>query len=200
MRFPDESSRIGTSKTGSVLTVRTRSQTLKMGSIKDVPKKRKRDEIDDKEVKPQAKRALKDEKSSSVEIAQRINSMQTKRRVTRIPKIPKNALAPTLHKNELVWAYIKGYPFWPGVIEEFLPNGKYLIHFFGDYSRGQVTRRFITNYFEGFNQFSSNFGNIKLKKAVDEAMFLIFEKHSTDECFVCKMLECKRRWHQENNI
>lgn len=95
--------------------------------------------------------------------------IQTKRKITVRPKISRtmeatratNALMPTIHTNELVWAYIRGYPSWPGVVEEILENGRYKIHFFGDYTHATVTRRCIMNYFEGFQQFSSNFGNIK---------------------------------------
>lgn len=122
------------------------------------------------------------------------------RRVAKMPKVKSNALMPTLHKHELVWAYIKGFPSWPGVIEEFMPNGKVLVHFFGDYSRGEITRRNLMNYFEGFNRFSCNFGNVKLKKAVEEAKFFLFGNENMDECYVCKVLEFKRQFNRERNF
>lgn len=34
-----------------------------------------------------------------------------------------NTLMPAFHRYELVWAYIRGFATWPGVIEEILPNG-----------------------------------------------------------------------------
>lgn len=65
----------------------------------------------------------------------------TKRRLVRKIKISRaNQLMPNLYRYRLVWAHMKGFPFWPGVVEDMLPNGKYLIHFFGDYSYGHVTR------------------------------------------------------------
>lgn len=102
-----------------------------------------------------------------------------------------NVLMPSLHKYELVWAYIRGFPSWPGVIEDILPNGKFRIHFFGDYSRSDVNRKFITHFFEGFNQFSHNFGNLKLKKAVEESRIFLFDQHKTSDCYVSQMLELK---------
>lgn len=107
-----------------------------------------------------------------------------------------NALMPTIHTNELVWAYIRGYPSWPGVVEEILENGRYKIHFFGDYTRATVTRRCIMNYFEGFQQFSSNFGNIKLRKAVEEAKFFLLGCDAIDECYVCKILKYKTNYNK----
>lgn len=129
---------------------------------------------------------------SSVQIAVRSN-IATKRRLAKMPKPTPNALMPPLKQYELVWAYIRGFPSWPAVIEKILPNGKFTVHFFGDYTRAEVARRNILNYFEGFNQFSCNFGNIKLQKAVEEAKFLLFEKPYPNECFVCKVLEYKRQ-------
>lgn len=76
---------------------------------------------------------------------------------------------PALHKYELVWTYIKGYSSWPGVIEDISSNGKFIIHFFSGYTRAEVTRKYVTNYFEGFEQFACNFGNMKLRKAIEEA-------------------------------
>lgn len=125
-------------------------------------------------------------------------SVRSKR--PKIPKVIKNALMPTLYKYQLVWAYIKGYPTWPGVIEDFMPNGKYLIHFFGDYTRAEVTRRFIVNYFDGFNNFECNFGNNKLKKAVEEAKYFLFGNDDINECYVCKILELKRQLNQGKNF
>lgn len=111
----------------------------------------------------------------------------------KMPKIPTNALLPSLHRFELVWAYLKGFPSWPGVIEEITPKGKYRIHFFGDYTRADVTRRCIINFFEGFNQFTCNFGNIKLKKAVEEATYFLLGNSHVKECFICHMMEQKRQ-------
>ena len=105
----------------------------------------------------------------------------------------KMALMPTIQKHELVWAYIKSFPSWPGVVEDITKKGKYLIHFFGDYTRAEVTRRFICNYFEGFSEFACNFGNNKLRKAVEEAKYFLLGNNDTTECYVCKVLAFKRQ-------
>lgn len=116
-----------------------------------------------------------------------------KTRTRALVKAVPNALMTLPRTNELVWAYMKGYPSWPGVVESILPNGKFLIHFFGDYILGQVTRKNITNYFEGFNQFACNFGNIKLQKAVEEAKYFLLGNLSFEKCSVCEILEYKRQ-------
>lgn len=33
-------------------------------------------------------------------------------------------LQPALLKYELIWAHVRGYSIWPGIIEDILPNGK----------------------------------------------------------------------------
>lgn len=154
--------------------MQTRSRTLKEHTIE-----------------PKRKRIEENIANRTLIITERPKLMSMKRRVKKMPKTQPNALMPTLHEYELVWAYIKGYPSWPGVIEEFMPNGKYRIHFFGDYTRAEVPRRCIINYFEGFNQFACNFGNIKLRKAVEEANFFLFGNDDASECYVCKVLEYK---------
>lgn len=106
-----------------------------------------------------------------------------------------NTLMPAFHKYELVWAYIRGFATWPGVIEEILSNGKYRIHFFGDYTRSDVTRKNITHFFEGFNQFAQNFGNVKLMKAVEEAKIFLFDSNKPNVCYVCYMLALKHHKH-----
>lgn len=58
-------------------------------------------------------------------------------------------LKPALIKFELIWAHIKGYSNWPGIIEEETPKGKYRIHFFGDYSTSDISRNKITHLMEG---------------------------------------------------
>lgn len=80
-----------------------------------------------------------------------------------------SVLLPSFHIHELVWGYVRGYPSWPGVIECLTPKGKYLVHFFGDYTRAELGRSCITNFFEGFNQYTSNFGNARLQRAINEA-------------------------------
>lgn len=40
----------------------------------------------------------------------------------------------TFQENEVVWAKIKGYPWWPGIIEEEIKNikSKFKVNFIGD--------------------------------------------------------------------
>lgn len=173
--------------------MKTRSRTLKEHTIKDVSSKRKCNE------------PIKDQKQSleqhvQIEIVtERPKSVLKRSKRLKMPRVATNALMPTLYKLQLVWAYIKGYPRWPGVIEDFMPNGKYLIHFFGDYTRAEVTRRNIINYFDGFNEFACNFGNIRLRKAVEVAKYFLFGNDNTNQCFVCEILEFKRQLNPKTN-
>lgn len=65
---------------------------------------------------------------------------KSKPRRTNCKKVPSTAmrLKPSLRRFEMVWAHIRGYKNWPGIIEEETPKGKYKIHLFGDYSTSEV--------------------------------------------------------------
>lgn len=60
-------------------------------------------------------------------------------------KVPATALClkPALREYEMVWAHIKGFRNWPGIIEHETPKGMYKIHFFGDYSTSEVSKNKI---------------------------------------------------------
>lgn len=167
----------------------TRSKRRKLDEMQTAPTK------DDSEVK--SKKSKINKATNEIALSKRQATQRPKKGVI-AQKCPSNALMPGLHKYELVWAYVRGYPSWPGVVEEILSNGKYRIHFFGDYTRADVTGRCITNYFEGFHQFSSHFGNLKLRKAVEEAKFFLLGVNDViDECFVCKILNHKKQFYQQ---
>lgn len=121
------------------------------------------------------------------------NSSQAIRHKNKGQPKPVNALMQTFKKYDLVWARVRGFCHWPGVIEDLLQNGKYRIHFFGDYSRADVTRKNIVNYFEGFNDFSCNFGRVHLQKAVKEASFFMFNNGTGRVCYVCNVLDFKEK-------
>lgn len=113
----------------------------------------------------------------------------------------KMQLLPNFHPFELVWAYVRGYPKWPGVIEGIRPDGKYIIHFFGDYSRAFVSRKNIFHYLEGFSQFGNTDGNVRLRKAVQEAqIFLLDTQSQCKDCFVCKVLEFKQMYSNSRSL
>lgn len=118
----------------------------------------------------------------------RFSTITKKRRTIQL-----NVLQPNFHINELVWAHVRGYPFWPGVIEKITPKGKYLVHFFGDYSRSELGKSRITNFYEGFNRYSTNFGNIKLKKAVEEARIFLISNIQPNACMVCMIPMIKKK-------
>lgn len=98
---------------------------------------------------------------------------------------------PQFKINEFVWAHVRGFAYWPGVIEEIEPKDKFTIHFFGDYTRATVGRNAISHFLEGFEQYSNN-KNRKLQKAVKEARILLLDKETIDECLVCKLLVLRK--------
>lgn len=103
-------------------------------------------------------------------------------------------LQPAYEKFEMVWAHIRGFPLWPGIIETELPNGKYTIHFFGDYTKSDVTKIKIMHFFEGFRLYSNlNSAGPKLYKTVKETQIFLFEKERAQYCFICKMMEMKKK-------
>lgn len=101
------------------------------------------------------------------------------------------SLKPSLKQFEIVWAHVRGFANWPGIIEEETKTGKYLIHFFGDYTRSEVTKSKIMHLMEGFNQFATvQTPSMRLTKAIREAQFFILDKDRST-CPICDMLKMK---------
>lgn len=109
-------------------------------------------------------------------------------------KIPSTALClkPALRKFEMVWAHVKGYRNWPGIIEGETPNGQFTIHFFGDFSRSNVSKHKIMHLLEGFKDYA----NIEkptalLVRAITEAqMFILDQNRKT--CPICELQKLKQ--------
>lgn len=91
----------------------------------------------------------------------------------------------------MVWAHVKGFKNWPGIIEEETPKGKYKIHFFGDYTTSEVGANKIMHLMEGFKNYASMEKPTPLLiKAITEAQMFILDKNVT-ECPICKMMKIK---------
>lgn len=85
------------------------------------------------------------------------------------------SMMPTLEIYEIVWCRIRGYPTWPGVIEEHTSDGKYLIHFFGDFTRAKVTKSKIYYYLDGYVNYTKIKPSAMLVKTVTESQMFLFE-------------------------
>lgn len=106
------------------------------------------------------------------------------------------SLKPALQKYEMVWAHIRGFANWPGIIEEETVSGKYRIHFFGDYTKADVTKGKIMHLLEGFNHYTtSQASTIRLTKAIKEAQLFIFDVNRSS-CPICDMLKLKLHSNQ----
>lgn len=138
----------------------------------------------------EAKRQRIDDQSSQVKKSQtkskqRSNSNRT-RKYSMVLCLP-----PSLRKFEMIWAHVRGYSLWPGIIEEEMPNGRFRIHFFGDYTRCDVTKSKIIHMMEGFNTFSTvEVRSPQLNKAIREAAFFVFDEERKS-CPICDMLLLK---------
>lgn len=105
---------------------------------------------------------------------------------------------PSFRIYEFVWAYVRGFAYWPGVIESETKKGKYVVHFFGDYTRAEVGRNRIAHFFEGFEQYSGHNGNHKLEKAINEARIFLVSERTIDECMVCQIPIMKAAYYKNN--
>lgn len=130
------------------------------------------------------------------------HKQKNKRKPKNVKKIASTAmmLRPALRKNEMVWAHIKGFRNWPGIIEGEQPNGKYTIHFFGDYSTSDVSKSKIMHLMEGFKDYANaKKPTALLLKAITEAQMFILDKNQT-ECPICKMMEVKKTLRHSEQI
>lgn len=141
--------------------------------------KRRRVQESEKPPKPNAKKTGKNIRRQSRMIATKINMMM-----------------PSLIKYEMVWAHIKGYPVWPGIIEGVSVKGRYLIHFFGDYSVSEVTKDKLFHFLEGFTKYSLlTSPSALLHKAVEESKLFLFDDDEKTCCCICKMLTMKANYN-----
>lgn len=102
------------------------------------------------------------------------------------------SIQPSLRPNEMVWSYVRGFPWWPGIVESETVDGKYTIHFFGDYSRYDVHKKNIKHFMEGFLQYAEVTKTSKLLyKAAEEAKIFLYSNRPT-RCYICQMLDIKR--------
>lgn len=122
-------------------------------------------------------------------------SLQNKRQKRKSRKLILSiiSLRPALSKYELVWARLKGFPNWPGVIECETSSGKYLIHFFGDYTHSEVTKAKISHLMEGFETFSKVMKpTALLQKSIRELSFY-FNDQNRSSCPICDMQKEKEK-------
>lgn len=101
------------------------------------------------------------------------------------------SLRPSFRPFEFIWAHIRGFSNWPGIIESETPKGRYRIHFFGDYTHAEVTKGKIMHMIEGFNQFATmTTATYLLKKAIGEAQYFTSD-NNRNSCPICDMLVLK---------
>lgn len=110
-------------------------------------------------------------------------------------------MPPALRQLEMVWAYVRGSPYWPGIIEAELPDGKYKIHFFGDYTTCNVNKSKIKHFLEGFNDYSKMKKPTNLLiKAVEESKIFLFEAQKPHRCYICQMLDLRKTYLQNRQL
>ncbi len=72
------------------------------------------------------------------------------------------------NKGDIVWAKVKGYPWWPGVIAD-IQNSIYLINFCHDESHARLSSKSIKPYEENRKKVNMNSKKTKLIEAIKEA-------------------------------
>lgn len=137
------------------------------GSEEKFEKKQKIDQDECVLPAPKRIRELNVEKTPAKQVRRKPRSVCKKRSLAVIAP-------PDVSPYSICWIKIRGYNDWPGVIEREI-NGKYEIHFFGDYSRAIVGKAKITNFFEGFSLFHNTFDAPLLKKAIKEACICLIK-------------------------
>lgn len=87
--------------------------------------------------------------------------------------------------GEIVWAKVRGYPFWPGIIkgiEECSKEKKYSINFIGDSTHATIPKKCL-NKFDKHYSIHSKCKQKKLEEAIKKAMELFEEKNKNKKDF-----------------
>lgn len=116
------------------------------------------------------------------------NAKSREKKVRQIPLIT----PPDVSMFAICWVKVRGFRDWPGVIENCV-NGKYTIHFFGDYTRSTVTKKALTNFYEGFSLFSHTFEKPELSKAIKEACICLMKTPNPSTCLVCEIFSVRQK-------
>lgn len=93
-------------------------------------------------------------------------------------------------KNEIVWAKLSGYPYWPGTIKSIYYKHKkinqvsdipeealtFLVEFFGDHSKGEINEQRIKKFLDKYIEYSQT-KKRGLKLSIKEAKEKYIENH-----------------------
>lgn len=135
----------------------------------------------------------KSRKTNTEQSRSKAIALKQKTKPKRMKKLPATALClrPAFQKYEMVWAHVRGYRNWPGIIEEETPKGKYKIHFFGDYSTSDVGKNQIMHLLGGFKDYAvADKPTQLLYKAISEAQLFILEQNRKT-CPICELFKLK---------
>lgn len=64
-----------------------------------------------------------------VNIPKRVRMEIQKKKHQRSKRTNQSLMQQSFHVNDLVWSYVRGFPYWPAVIEGITLKGKYSVHF-----------------------------------------------------------------------
>lgn len=96
-----------------------------------------------------------------------------------------------IRQFNLYWVKLRGFCMWPATVEEVIGSNRFIVHFFGDYTRSIVYRNsFLYKFNEGFVVFNGDqkmVKNVKLSKSVNEASMCYMRLvHSPPKsCCIC---------------
>lgn len=103
-----------------------------------------------------------------------------------------------IQQYNLYWVKLRGYCMWPAIVEGVTGANRFVVHFFGDYTRSTVYRNsLLYNFADGFVMFNNEQNaskNLKLCKSVNEAsMFYarFVQSQPKLSCCICDFLKNK---------
>jgi hypothetical protein len=84
-------------------------------------------------------------------------------------------------KGEVVWAKVKGFPWWPGVVASTTRGGDILVNFIGDESHAELPMSKVCKFESKSDEYSNTkhkglLNSIRLAKKIHEGE-LSFDKH-----------------------
>ena len=98
--------------------------------------------------------------------------------------------------GEIVWAKIRGYPWWPATVSEINDENKekkYICNFIGDNSHASLFKRDLAKFEKELDNFSQT-KKKDLLSAINEAKSLYFE-----DINIMKKNQVKEKGYDENN-
>ncbi len=86
-----------------------------------------------------------------------------------------------LNKGDVVWAKVKGFPWWPGVVVKVTRGGDVIVNFIGDESHAELPMSKVCKFMSHYDEFSDTkhkrlLHSIKLAERIHKGE-ITYDKH-----------------------